>query len=165
MAQGILLGYIVERMLKEFGASIGEDHKSEVEKTVDSRLVKALGSDWTRLPLSGKRMMVLIIILNSVLLPKGVTPATIADAAIKKGKEYDLDDKFMGLMESVQDSSHISKEKLDEFAEYAGEKGRTATGFLKDVTSDITDGVKTLFTKGKSFVSKNKSEEEEEEED
>ena len=87
MAQKIALSFVLQQILKDFGPSLSEDQKEKIESQVDSKLAKTLGTDWSKLPVTGPRMMVLVIVLNVVLLPFGIAPALLADVVISKGKD------------------------------------------------------------------------------
>ena len=92
MAQRIALGFLLEKILKEVTTNVNEEHKSKIEQEVDNKLITLFGSDWSRLPVTGPRMMAMILVLNVALLPFGIVPATLIEVAITKSKEHNVED-------------------------------------------------------------------------
>ena len=90
MAQKIALGFLIDKIVKELTANMNQEHKNKIENEINSKLISVFGSDWSRLPATGPRMMAVVFILNLTLLPFGIVPATLLDVAIKKSKEYDI---------------------------------------------------------------------------
>ncbi|MHA2028625.1 MAG: hypothetical protein ACW99A_01055 [Candidatus Kariarchaeaceae archaeon] len=154
MAQRIALGFLLEKILKEATVNINEEHKSKIEKDVDNKLISIFGSDWSRLPVTGPRMMVMIFALNVVLLPFGIVPATLIEIAISKSKEYDVEDRFVQLLQNAKLSREDSKEKLKEMLDYAGEAGKNVRGKLDIFSDEAGEAVSRMFTKSKDIFGK-----------
>ncbi len=147
MAQKIAMSFVLQQVLKELGPRISSEEKLKIESQVDSRLVKVLGSDWSKLPATGPRMMALVLILNVVLLPLGIAPALLADIAVKKGKEYGIDRKFVSLLENSK--GDFSREKLQEFKAYANKAGSSIGKILEIILSEGKETTKTIVKQGK----------------
>jgi hypothetical protein len=151
MAQRIAMSFVFQQMLKEMSTKLSMEQKERIERQVDTKLVKVLGSDWSKLPVTGPRMMVLVIILNTVLLPFGVAPAVLAEVAMRKGKEYNVERRFVQLIESSK--GEFSKEKLQEFKEYASKTGDSVKNMLSTIISSGVETTKGLMNRGKNLLS------------
>ncbi|MHA2251242.1 MAG: hypothetical protein ACXAD7_12835 [Candidatus Kariarchaeaceae archaeon] len=150
MAQKIALSFVFQQILKEIGPSLSKEQKEKIESQVDSKLAKTLGSDWSKLPVTGPRMMVLVIVLNVVLLPFGIAPALLADVVISKGKELEVDRKFIQLIETAK--GDFSRDKLNEFSKYAESAGKTIGESLNTIISEGIEVTKGIVKRGKGFL-------------
>jgi hypothetical protein len=146
MSQRIVMSFVLQQFLKELGPRISNEQKEKIENQVDSKLARVLGNDWTRLPVTGPRMMILVIILNAVLLPFGIAPSILADIAIKKGKSYEVDQKFVRLLENAK--GDFSKQRIEEFSKYTGK----TFSFFSAIISESIETTKAISAQGKDIV-------------
>jgi hypothetical protein len=159
--KGTLLSFAFQNLLKEFQPKVPEADQEAVEDDMQKRIKKVLGSNWATLPITGPRMMVLVLIMNYVLLPYGITPANIAEHAIGKSKEYELDRRFDELMsqakQTAENTGQFTSDTVKELTRYSEEKGKKIGETLKEVLGPTLENAKeaidTGFEKGKSFLS------------
>ncbi len=88
---------------------------TNVDQIVNKGMSKSFGDSWDMLPVTGPRMMALIFILNSVLGSKGITPKTVAETAISKAKEFNLDEKTTQFLEKIKMNNSISSAEIKAF--------------------------------------------------
>ena len=150
----MLLGATVNQLLEDLSPDIPEGKQPEIENEVSLRLGSVLGKNWALMPVTGPYMMLTVLILNYLLIPIGITPVSIADKAITKGKNMELDHKFTELMISAKDSARISgeftSEKIKELTAYSEVKGKEIGAVLKDLAGDGFELSKQVFNQGKS---------------
>jgi hypothetical protein len=157
--KGKLLSFAFQNMLKEFQPNVPQDQQQAVENDMEGKIKKVLGSNWATLPITGPRMMVLVLIMNYVLLPYGITPANIADKAIEKGREYEVDRKFADLMEQAKSTAettgHFTSETVRELTKYSEEKGKQIGDSLTEILGPAIENAKEAIDngieKGKGF--------------
>ncbi|MDH5401422.1 MAG: hypothetical protein OEZ01_15675 [Candidatus Heimdallarchaeota archaeon] len=156
MASKILMSLVMDGVMKELAERVPEDKKIQVENEISKKLGKSLGNDWKKLPTSGPRMMALYLVMNLVLVPYGITPMLILDAIIKKGKNYELDDKYNELLESgreqLKDKGEYTKEKLSEFIDYSEGAGKKIGENLKEIMGIGAKNLKQTLNKSKSYL-------------
>ena len=129
---------------------IPEDKQKEIKSNLFSNLAQNLGDDWDFLPVTSKRMAIVVFTLNSVLLPHGVTPSKVAEAVFKYSQEANLSsmtnealeylkpftsfsqDKFPTLQASLSDLGSIIKEKAQVISSEVASKSKDFLDKLKD---------------------------------
>ncbi|MCE7733366.1 MAG: hypothetical protein GPJ54_00715 [Candidatus Heimdallarchaeota archaeon] len=148
------LGFLLSKILKDVTSNVNDEHKSKIQQDVDNRLITIFGADWSKLPVTGPRMMVMVLILNVALLPFGIVPATIFEVAIIKSKEYGVDNKFATMLQNTKLASEGSKEKFSDLIEYAGEAGTNVKEKLSFLTDETGSAVTKLFDKTKKIFGK-----------
>ncbi len=154
MAQKIALGFILDKMIKDLTANMNQEHKNKIEKEINNKLVTVFGTDWSRLPATGPRMMALIFVLNLTLLPFGIVPATLLDVALKKSKEYNIEDQFIQTLKNTKHGGEISKKMINDILNYAGEAGKNVMFKLNNLGDDAGDTLNKLLAKSKGFLGK-----------
>ncbi len=151
-----VLKNVFDNVFTEIIRNLPPDQASELEMKIESDLASKLGNNWAMLPVKGPYLMVLLMIFNYTLLPKGITPATITDALINKTKEYELDKKAVNLMDSV-------KKNLIQTGEYTSDLAEDITSYFKSKSEEINfsksfekelDNTKDLISSG---IGKSKS--------
>ena len=154
MAQKIALGFLLDKIMKDLTANMNQEHKNKIEKEVNSKLVSVFGTNWSRLPVTGPRMMAAIFVLNLTLIPFGIVPATLFDVAIKKSKEYDVEDRFIQALQNTKQGSGLSKTKINEILNYAGEAGENVKHKLKKLGDEAGGTLNKLITRSKGAFGK-----------
>lgn len=148
------LGFLLSKILKDVTSNVNDEHKSKIQRDVDNRLITIFGSDWSKLPVTGPRMMVMVLVLNVALLPFGIVPATIFEVAIIKSKKYGIDNKFAQMLQNVKLVGEGSKDKFSELIEYAGEAGSNVKEKLRNFTDETGSVVGKLLDKTKIIFGK-----------
>lgn len=148
------LGFLLSKILKDVTSNVNEEHRSKIQQDVDNRLVTIFGTDWSKLPVTGPRMMVMVLVLNVALLPFGIVPATIFEVAIVKSKEYEIDNKFAFMLQNAKLAGEGSKEKFSDLIEYAGEAGTNVKEILRNITDETGGMVGKLLAKTKNIFGK-----------
>lgn len=132
-----------EMLMKNFAQSMMKDLVGEktslpnINQVVNKGMSKSFGDSWDMLPITGPRMMALVFILNSVLGTKGVTPKMIAETAIAKAKEFNIDEKSTQLLEKIKMTNTISKDDIKSFASNLGDQAKEQVNELMDVVNNF----------------------------
>jgi hypothetical protein len=158
--KGMFLSIAFQNLLKEFQPKVPQDQQQAVENDMENKIKKVLGNNWATLPITGPRMMVLVLIMNYVLLPYGITPSNIADKAIEKGREYEVDRKFADLMEqakhTAETTGQFTSETISDLTKYSEEKGKqigeTLTEVLGPAFENAMEAIDNGIEKGKGFL-------------
>lgn len=154
MVKKMLLGATVNQLLDDLSPDIPEGKQPEIENKITLRLNSVLGKNWALMPVTGPYMMLVVLILNYLLIPMGITPVSIADKAISKGKKMELDHKFTDLMTSAKatakTSGEFTSEKVKELTAYSEVKGKEIGTVLKDLAGDGFEFSRQVLSKGKS---------------
>lgn len=154
MVKKMLLGATVNQLLDDLSPEIPEGKQPEIENKISLKLNSVLGKNWALMPVTGPYMMIIVLMLNYLLIPMGITPVHIADKAISKGKNMELDHKFTDLMTSAKatakTSGDFTTEKVRELTTYSEAKGKELGAVLKDLAEDGFKLSKQALSKGKS---------------
>lgn len=132
-----------EMFMKNFAQSMMKDlindktKAANVNQIVNQGMSKSFGDSWDMLPVTGPRMMALIFILNSVLGSKGITPKKVAETAIAKAKEFNLDEKSTQFLEKIKKTNSISPEEIKAFASNLGGQAKDQVNELLDVVNNF----------------------------
>jgi len=155
MSKKTLMGAVVSHMIRELTPDLPADANTEVENEVVNKMRSILGDNWASLPVSGPYMMVAVLTMNYILLPMGITPISIADKAITKGKEYRLDTKFEDLLCSAKATANstgeFTSEKIKELTAYSEEKGKIVEEVIHNMVKSSQELGKSVLTRGKSM--------------
>lgn len=152
MAQRVVLGVVLSQMIKEFSGKIPEDKQHEVEHEAGRRLHQIFGADWSRIPVTGPYMMLIVLILNRLLVPYGVTPVAIADKAIGLARDYGMDEKFNYILrtakETAQTSGEFTADKLNDMMEYSKATSQKIADYISENYAKELQMAKEMMEKG-----------------
>lgn len=156
MAQKIVLGYVLDNVLRDIAKKSEFSDESGVRRQIDSRLTSVLGQSWTDLPISGPRMMALLIVLNIILAPMGIVPALVIDNMIKQAKEMNLDPRVMEFGNAVKDRGVDQINKIKGLAPYFDEAKINLQEVIPDGAGHFLNrslgGIKSIFRRSKDKV-------------
>ncbi len=126
---------LAQSMMKDLVSE--KSRMTNVDQIVNKGMSKSFGDSWDMLPVTGPRMMALIFILNSVLGSKGITPKTVAETAISKAKEFNLDEKTTQFLEKIKMTNSISSDEIKAFASNLGDQAKDQVNELMDVVNNF----------------------------